>query len=314
MFPTVPPLSIEEVGKGLPWRQFADLALAFGGGHAGVEWLLAGQRRRLRALEPPGGQAALLLARRDGRPIARLSAHRLDDGSGAFGFLAVEGPDDGDAVRALLKAASEWLAERGSTTVLGPLSWTAAEEAGVLVAGHDQPAATGRAWNPPWYGDLLEGAGLEVAEEMCSYRLATTGADDTGAAFLTPAPFAVSPDVAAYADPALLLAWPEGDGSVVAVPDVAGGLAGAGPAGATSRSASGRRAWSLARQARRRDWAGCVVTAVDGPESVLIPGLCAAAGRAGYQWVLSPWAPTSDEEPVMRHRLYRADVASLLAP
>ncbi len=95
---------------------------------------------------------------------------------------------------------------------------------------------------------------------------------------------------------------------MVAVPDVAGGLAGAGPA----RAKTGRRAWSMARQARRRDWAGCVVTAVDGPESVLIPGLCAAAGRAGYQWVLSPWAPTDDVEPVMRHRLYRGDVTLLL--
>jgi hypothetical protein len=98
----------------------------------------------------------------------------------------------------------------------------------------------------------------------------------------------------------------------MAVPDVAGGLAdaGAGDAGGTRPAA--RRAWSMARQARRREWAGCVVTAVDGPESVLIPALCAAAGRAGYLWVLSPWAPADHEPPVLRHRLYWGDAATLL--
>ena len=105
-----------------------------------------------------------------------------------------------------------------------------------------------------------------------------------------------------FADPALLLTLPDGAGSVVAVPDVAGGLA---PAGGGGR---GRGAWSMAKQARRREWAGCVVTALDGPESVLVPGLCAAAAAAGYEWVLSPWAP-DDRDPVMRHRLYRGDVS-----
>jgi hypothetical protein len=167
----------------------------------------------------------------------------------------------------------------------------------VLVEGNAQPAATGRAWNPAWYGGLLESSGLEAAEDLCSYRLAAI--DDAGAARLAPEPFAVPADVGRLADPALLLVLPGDGGSVVAVPDLAGGL-----------GEGGRRAWALARQARRRDWAGCVVTALDGPESVLIPGLCAAAGRAGYQWVLSPWAP-DDRAPVMRHRLYQGHVGVL---
>jgi hypothetical protein len=295
MFPIVAPVIIEEVGKGLPWRQFADLAVAQSGGHTGAEWLLAGQRRRLRTVAPPGGEAALLLARRNGRPVARLSAHCQEDGAASFGFLAVEGPGDTDAVAALVAVAAEWSAQwsvaPGSATLIGPLSWTAAEEAGVLTEGNERPAATGRAWNPPWYGDVLEAAGLEVAEERGTFLL--PAADDGAAPVLVPGSFAVPADVGRLADPALLLATPDGEGSVVAVPDLAGGLSG------------GRRgAWSMASQARRRDWAGCVVTALDGPEEVLIPGLCAAAARAGYRWVLSPWAP-DDRPPVMRHRLYR---------
>jgi len=284
-------LTLEEVGKGLPGREFADLAIAFCAGHHGADWLLAGQRRRLLTQHPPGGEAALLLARRGGRPVARLSAHCQADGEGCFGFLAVEGPDDLAAVQALLAAAASWLAERGSAALIGPLSWTAAEEAGVLVEGNDQPAVTGRAWTPPWYGDLLEAAGLEVAEEQCSYRLPAGG---DGPA-LVPADLIAPSDVGRFADPALLLVDPESGASVVAVPDLAGGLG----------DGAGRSAWSMARQARRRNWDGCVVTSIDGAPATMIPGLCAAAGRAGYRWVLSPWAP-GGQAPVMRHRLYRS--------
>lgn len=304
MFPTVSPVDVEEVGRGSPRRHFADLAIALGGDHPGAGWLLAGQRRRLLRTGPPDGEAALLLARRRGRPVARLSAHCQVDGEGCFGFLAVAGAGETEAVSALLAAAAAWLAQRGAPTMIGPLSWTAADEAGVLVEGDDLPAVTGRAWTPAWYGDVLEAAGLAVVDEQCSYRLAAgPPGEPVGGPGLQPADLVVPADVGRFADPALLLTDPQGGGSVVAVPDLAGGR----------DEGEGRRgAWSLARQARRREWSGCVVTALDGPPEVLIPGLCAAAGRAGYQWVLSPWAP-DDRPPVLRHRLYRGDVAARLS-
>lgn len=296
-FPVVTAVTVEEVGKGLAGSDFADLAVALGYGHPGVDWLLAGQRRRLRSVPPPGGEAARLLARRDGRPVARVTAHQQEDGLASFGFLAVAGPGDADAVRVLMAAAAQWLGDRGAETMIGPLSWTAADEAGVLVAGSDEPGATGRPWNLPWYGDVLESSGLEPAEDRCSYWLEAEAND--AAPRLMPAPFVVPADVGRWADPALLLASPDGEGAIVAVPDIAGGLAGAR-----------RGAWSAARRARRQEWAACVVISVDGPESVLVPGLCAAAARAGYRRVLASWAP-DDRPPVMRHRLYRASVASL---
>ena len=299
---------VQEVGNGPAMREFVDLGITLGGDRPGIGWSMAEQRRRLRNLDPPGGDAALLLARRGGRAVGRLTAHRqaagqASGGEGSFGFLVIERQGDLDVLEGLLDAAGSWLVDRGGTTLLGPLSWTSSEEAGVLVAGHDEPPVTGRAWTPPWYGALLEAAGLAVADEMCSFRLSAEVEGGAGAAALTPAAFSVPRELMRFADPALLLSHPGGGGSVVAVPDVVGGLA-VGRAGER-----GRGAWSLASQARRRAWTGCVVLAVDGPESVLIPGLCAAARRAGYAWVLSPWAPDG-RRPVMRHRLYRTDVAS----
>jgi hypothetical protein len=307
-------VSVEEVGKGATLRQFLDLPVALGEVPPGADWLLAVQRRRIRSGQPhgEGNDAVLLLARRGGRPVGRISAHVSAPGAEArFGFFAVEGPDDADVTEALLGAAATWAAGQGRTSLVGPLSWGPEEEAGVLVAGHDQPPVTGRAWTPSWYGPLLAGTGLTVLEELKSFRLPVSDpADgDAGRAGLAPgAALAVPVELEPYRDPALLLAWPDGEGAVVAVPDVAGTMAGR-PGG---RSVA-RGAWSLARQARKRRWDGCVVLALDGPEDVLVAELCAAAGRAGYQWVLSPWAPNGTE-PVMVHRLYEGSVSDLASP
>src|SRR6202011_2006741 len=90
------------------------------------------------------------------------------------------------------------------------------------------------------------------------------------------ASLAVPGEMKPYADPELLLAGADGEGAVVAVPDIAGAMA--------SRRDDGhslaRGAWSMARRARKRTWEGCVVIALDGAEEVLIPRLCAAAGQA----------------------------------
>jgi hypothetical protein len=296
-------------------RHFLDLPVALGGLPPGADWLLAAQRRRLRSGRPPGpdSDAALLLARRDGRPVGRLTAHVSGPGHAAsFGFLSVEGPDDVDVVRALVAAAARWAAARDRTTLVGPLSWGPDEEAGLLVVGHDQVPVTGRAWTPPWYADLVAAAGLEELEEQGSYRLPAGGtAPDSD---LQPgASLAVPGELTPYVDPILLLTRPDGSAAIVAVPDVAGtwsGWAGrTGGAGTGGRSLA-RGAWSLAHRARKKAWDGCVVLALDGPEEVLIPTLCAVAGQAGYRWVLSPWAPNGTA-PVMVHRLYTALVADL---
>jgi hypothetical protein len=269
-------VTIEEVGKGFAFRLFTDLGRGqlldrFG---PRAEWLLAVQRNRL-------------------------AVHvRRGDDDGRFGFFATEDLSDVEAAATLLQTATDWLAERGRVTMTGPLSWTADQEAGVLVAGHDLPPVTGRAWSPPCLALLLETAGLSPLEEMRSFRLPAKPV--AGALPLTPAPLVVPKELAPYADPALLLTGPD-DNSIVAVPDVVGGLA----------EDKSRGAWALARKARTRAWEGCVVLALDGPEDVLIPGLCAAAGRAGYSWVLSPWAPENSATPgsqVMIHRLYRREV------
>jgi hypothetical protein len=82
-----------------------------------------------------------------------------------------------------------------------------------------------------------------------------------------------------YADPRLLLVGPPG--VTAAVPDL---------------TAAGSP-WAMAKRAKRGGWDGCTVVRCDGDPSVLVPAVQAAAGLAGYQWVVAPWSPDPDAQP-----------------
>src|SRR3954470_9251562 len=286
-------LSVDEALDRSSRRRFLEVPWALHGREP--RWappLVTFERRRLdRRLNPffEEGDAALLLVRRGGRVIGRVSAHVAHDGDeqGRFGFFDVD--DDADAARALLDEARAWLAARGCPSIIGPVSFTREHEAGVLVEGFDVPGVTGRQWHPPHDAAFLEAAGFDVTERFPSYRLRARG-DESALmpASLTP------PDLAgSYADPALLLT-DGSDGEIAAVPDLASALRGAGM----------RSACPLARVARNRAWETCVVVRVHGDAGTLVPGLCGAAGAAGYTSVVSPWAP-DDRAPEAVHALFR---------
>ncbi len=71
-------------------------------------------------------EVAYWIARRDGRPVGRISAQvnqahlrRHNDATGHFGFI--EGENSADIFAALLRTAEGWLRARGMRRVLGPL-------------------------------------------------------------------------------------------------------------------------------------------------------------------------------------------------
>src|SRR5581483_2155257 len=70
---------------------------------------------------------------------------------------------------ALFDAAAEWLRGRGLTTMRGPASFSVNEECGLLVSGFDTPPAVMMPHNPPWYADLVEGAGFRKAKDLIAY-------------------------------------------------------------------------------------------------------------------------------------------------
>ena len=232
------------------------------------------------------GDAAFLLARREGHPIGRIAAHlpRRGDVDGWFGFF--DGPDDLAVTRALLDAARRWLEGEGATSMTGPVSWRPEEEFGVPVLGVEHRGLTGRPWRPAWYADQLVAAGLEPGAVRHTYRLAA-GGDSAAVGAPAPAGSEPPPHAGRYADPALVL------DDIAAVPDVTTVLS----------AASFRSAWRDARRARQRRFDTAVCVRCDGPPEVLVPRLLAAAGQAGYRWVITPWAPPG-HEPETTHQVF----------
>jgi GNAT superfamily N-acetyltransferase len=116
----------------------------------------------------------LFLARRGGRTVARIAAienraHNEFHGDrvGFFGFF--ESFHDQEAAAALFDAAAGWLGERGLVTMRGPVSPSTNHECGLLVRGFRWEPTFLTPWNPRYYVELYEKAGLLAAKDLLAY-------------------------------------------------------------------------------------------------------------------------------------------------
>lgn len=105
------------------------------------------------------------------RPVGRISASvdalnpRPEEGFwGCF-----ECANDPGVAAALLNAAAAWLREKGKTTMLGPATLNTNEQVGLLVEGFEQGPRDDIPYNPPYYQELVEAAGLEKIHELECY-------------------------------------------------------------------------------------------------------------------------------------------------
>ena len=122
----------------------------------------------------------LFIARRDGKPVGRISAHidhlalelpreqGMGPGTGLFGYFDAE---DEAVASALLARAEEWLRSRGMTRVLGPISLSIWEEPGLLVTGQDHPPMIMMGHHPAHYAQWIEQAGFSEAKRLLTYDL-----------------------------------------------------------------------------------------------------------------------------------------------
>ncbi|MDZ7781258.1 MAG: N-acetyltransferase [Gemmatimonadota bacterium] len=117
---------------------------------------------------------ALFIAHRDGAPVGRIAAienrrHNAHHGDrvGFFGFF--ECGEDQDAADALLRAAEEWLSERGCDRVRGPMNPSMNHECGLLVDGFEHRPVIMTPWNPPYYMTLLDSAGYDAVRDLLGY-------------------------------------------------------------------------------------------------------------------------------------------------
>ena len=107
------------------------------------------------------GEAALFLARKDGKIVGRIMAS--DDPNynslhetnvGCFGLF--ESINDQEVAAALFDAAAGWLRNRGRSEIMGPIDYSTNYVCGLLVDGFRFAPTILTAHNPPYYRDLIE--------------------------------------------------------------------------------------------------------------------------------------------------------------
>jgi len=121
-------------------------------------------------------EAEFFLAYRDGELVGRIGAiinhHHIKEHKenlGFFGFF--ESINDQNVANALFKTAREWLKQHGMTAMRGPANPSVNDEYGLLVDGFNRPPVILMPYNPPFYGNLIEGAGIPKIKDMYAYNV-----------------------------------------------------------------------------------------------------------------------------------------------
>jgi GNAT superfamily N-acetyltransferase len=116
------------------------------------------------------------LAYSNGEIVGRISAIINDnhnkfhnEKTGFFGFY--ESHDDPDVCAALFDAAENWIRDRGMDRMRGPVNPSTNDNCGLLIDAFDQPAVVMMSYNPSYYVNLFEHAGLQKSKDLFAYYL-----------------------------------------------------------------------------------------------------------------------------------------------
>lgn len=119
-------------------------------------------------------EVELFLARRGGRTVGRIAAiidkmhNRVhEESAGFFGFF--ESEHDHEVASRLLKQARQWVSGRGAEFLRGPVNPSTNYECGMLIDGFDSSPMVMMPYNPPYYPELMDTAGLRKAKDLLAY-------------------------------------------------------------------------------------------------------------------------------------------------
>ncbi|MFO7626497.1 MAG: hypothetical protein R6V62_04500 [Candidatus Fermentibacteraceae bacterium] len=173
------PLTVERVESSRQKREYIKLPFQVNGKDPHwVPALFMDARNSLNRKRHPFHEHAdveFLLARDgSGRAVGRVCAivnHAFveyhGEKTGHFGFF--ETFRSQEAATALLKAASDWVRARGMERIQGPFNFSTNETCGCLVEGFLTPPMIMMPHNPPWYEELILGAGFHKEMDLLAY-------------------------------------------------------------------------------------------------------------------------------------------------
>jgi hypothetical protein len=119
-------------------------------------------------------ETELYLAKRDGKVVGRVAgildkAHNRfhEEKAGFFGFF--ECLNDQAVADALLRAARKWVAGKGAEFMRGPMNPSTNYECGMLIDGFDSDPMVMMTYNPRYYPELMDRAGLSKSMDLFAY-------------------------------------------------------------------------------------------------------------------------------------------------
>ena len=121
-------------------------------------------------------EAEFFIARRNGEIVGRIGAiinhnhnREHNENIGWFGFF--ESIHEQDVANVLFRGAAEWLKARGVTAMRGPASPSVNDEWGLLIDGFDKSPYVLMPYNPQYYAELYEQAGLQKIKDLYAYHV-----------------------------------------------------------------------------------------------------------------------------------------------
>lgn len=119
-------------------------------------------------------EITLFLLYQNKKPVGRIAAiinhnHNKfhDEKTGFFGFF--ESINSPEVARHLIDAASNYLKAKGMEVIRGPMNFSTNDTCGLLIEGFDSSPLFMMTYNPPYYSELLESAGLKKAKDLYAY-------------------------------------------------------------------------------------------------------------------------------------------------
>jgi GNAT superfamily N-acetyltransferase len=119
-------------------------------------------------------EVEFFLARRNGTTVGRIAAiidrahNRVhEENAGFFGFF--ESVHDVSVAEALLARARRWVFDHGAGFLRGPVNPSTNYECGMLIDGFDSSPMVMMPYNPRYYPELMDRAGLRKSKDLLAY-------------------------------------------------------------------------------------------------------------------------------------------------
>ena len=117
----------------------------------------------------------LFVAKRHSKVVGRIAAivnkihdEHWQERAGFFGFFECE--NNQNTANALFDAAIAWLKAQGATFIRGPMNPSTNHTCGLLIDNFDKMPCIMMPYNPPYYADLIEGAGFAKVKDLLAFE------------------------------------------------------------------------------------------------------------------------------------------------